>query len=1073
MKFFNKNKYIIFCASFLFIAAFQSNIYAKVTFKNFQAKLPSPFIKDIKVTASYFWIATAAGLVRYDISDKDLVVYGKKHGLPDDFITSIAVEPDEKTVWVGTPSGIGKLNTGTQKTIVYNKAKKNLGDDKINVLLLDKGTLYVGTQLGVDKFQNNDWTHYTAIEGLAGDNIQALAIDGDVIWAGGGDGISYYDKNDDFWISYDASNGLNNSLVTSLAIDADAIWVGTMGGGVSRFDKSTERFEPYTAVEGLADDYVQCLMDDGIYLWVGTFDGLSRLEKKSLLFQNFHSQEGIKEPSVYSGIVYGNNLYLGTDGGSIFIGDKAIPQVSYSSQKSGYKKKENIEIYGTILSNVSLSSLELSYKQIESTDNKWLRKGIDVESPENGQDILLGTISTKSLKEGKYHILIRVKDSDNRENQTSGMFIVDKTPPQISIFFRTPKPGEKEVMVSGRYIDMNLENLNVKIGNQSVKVSIDRQQKTFRFPYPIASGKTIFIEATDIAKNTVKISKEYMVDRAPPQLTVNEIDKNRIESNLAIITGTATDENLDRVVIHPGEIEAKLTPTGNNVYEFEAVAPIKTEGLFTFQVTAIDKAGRSSTKSTKPIDIRISSTIIEIEKDKIPEYTIKDSVEISGYVLGPLPKEIYLLPNRHQITIKKDKSFSYKMPLIRNEVNKIKLVYIDDKDEKHSPFSADIESGSDNVDTRIDPESKSFRENIVTIKGSYDRGIARILVNGKPVKMNENTRTYVFDANLKEGQNQINITTVDELGRLKKKKETVYLDRQKPNLFIRPLPRQTGLQSIKFKGVVNDASSFELNVFPSAHIEYFDTVKGEFEGILNLEKGSNKIFFIAIDYAGNRVVQDYIIQHDISFAKVEVGEGAQNIDEILELRAEIERLKKLLASGKKVSITRTGLMRSKLPAKPGLFLVPMGGKTGSYDVAAKLYLGNELYADTIAAFNGKNAKKLTKVLVPTPELFRMLTKSKNREIFEKIIEQTGRQFIKNQNINMLKKNLLGYLMRGKYLKNAENIKGALIFKLKNNAAVVLLSDNQKINRDLLKKISIKEMLIARVSKKGLLFSSLK
>ncbi|MDH5716361.1 MAG: hypothetical protein OEZ22_01845 [Spirochaetia bacterium] len=1054
---------------FIFLVLFSQNIYSKISFNNFPLKLQNPFVKDIKSSPNYYWIATAAGLIRYEISNKETTIYGKAQGLPDDFITSIAVEPDEEVVWVGTPSGIGKLNTSSLKTIIFNKKNRSLGNDKVNTLLLDKNVLYVGTQLGVDKFQNNDWSHYTAIEGLAGDNIQSFALDGDRIWAGGGEGISYYDKNDDFWISYDATNGLNNPLVTSLAIDADAIWTGTLGGGISRFDKNTERFEPYTTIEGLADDYVQCLMDDGNFIWIGTFDGLSRLNKKLMIFENFNPQDGLKEPSVFAGMVYGNKLILGTDGGGLFIGDKEMPQIAFSSQKSGYKRKGQIEIYGTLLSDVDFSSLNISYKLAETTDNKWYKKGIELESPENGYDIKLATINTSTLAEGKYRLMIQAVDDKNRENLSTGVFFVDKTPPNISVFFRSPKEGEKEATVSGRYVELNLTDLIIKIGKTPVKTTIDRQKKSFRFNYPVNSMEKIFITATDIAQNSTTITKDFLIDSSPPKLTVNDVDTGDQESNIITISGTVEDENIDKVIIYPTEVEAALTPLENNVYEYTANVPVKKEGKSIFQVTAIDKAGRTTVKS-KTIKFVSNITIIEVNEENIPEFTIRDKIEISGYVLGPLPQKLYLDPGNYEINInEKDKSFSHVLPLARNETNKfeLKVRYVNGLEETR--LSKEITVGSDDIKAELDADSKSFRENLVTLSGKFDRGVTKILINDKPAKMNMNVRTFKYDINIKDGTNKIIITSIDELSRVKKKTETIYLDRQKPYLFVRPLPKQTGLKEIKFKGSASDVSGYQITAFPSAKLEFFDPVKGEFEGIVSLSEGTNRIFIMAVDKAGNKTIEDFLVEHQPIFAKIEIEAGAESQHEILALRQEVERLKQLLASGGKVTTIKSGIVKSRLPAKAGLFLVPMGGKTGSFDLAAKLYLGSEVYSDIIAGYNGKNAKNLRKILVPTPELFDLLSKSKNRGIFEKIIEKTGREYIKNQKLNNIQNNILAYFMRNHQLQDVKENKGYILYKIKNNVAVIIGSKNSIIDKKYLKKMGIKEALIARISNKGVMF----
>lgn len=1046
----------------LFTAALTHSLAAQqLRFQKFNIRLPSSFIKEIKVSENYLWVATSAGLVRAEPDGSSPEVYTATDGLPDTFVTSIQIDPQEKTAWIGTPSGLGRMDIDSGRVTVYNRRQRNLSDDRVNSLLLDKNTLYVGTMFGVDKFdiKANRWTPYTAIEGLAGNNIQTLVAEGDYIWAGGADGIAYYDKNEDFWISYGVTNGLNNNLVTSLVVDADALWVGTFGGGISRFDKAAERFEPFTTEYGLVDDQVQTLIDDGSFLWIGTFGGISRFDKDTLRFTNFGAQDGLKEPSIYAGTVRGDRILAGSDGAGIFIADKKRPQVSFSYQQTRYLEEGRVGIYGTLLSDSDIKNLRVIYKPAQSVQDTWFTEGIELASgqPENTREDLLATLETSKLTDGRFNVALEVTDNDGMQNKAYGTVIVDNIKPEIDLFFRPPEKGAKDVMVSGRYIDLNLDTLEVTIGSRKVNAAIDRQQKRFRFPYPIDSNQKIKITARDIGLNTATIEKSYVVDNDPPEVTVEPVDGTKLKTNVVTVKGTVKEENIEQVIVNPGQIPAELTPIGDAEYEYEAKAPIKKEGKYTFQITAFDQAGRTTTESLT-VQFYSDVTIVEIADDKLPSFTLKDNIELQGNILGPMLKEFYIMPGKDEIPVADNKSFSKKL-FLKPGMNKFTIVAVHANGEV-AREKITVESSKKTVAAPLDIDSRSFTESNVTLQGKYDQGITKIVVNRKDADMNESNRTYEVDINIKEGKNPVKITTVDELGRVKSKTENVYLDRDAPGLYVRSLPSQTGLNTIRFKGRIREVSGYKLTVFPAAAFEYHNIEKGEFEGRLNLKKGVNRIYFVAEDAAGNIKRRDFLIEHDESYAKREVGAGAENEEELMALRREIEMLRKKLA-GK--SVTATSFARKKLPANAGLYLVPTAGKIPSYSTTAHIYLGDDSLADLVAGFNGRRARDLRRMLVPTPQLFTLLALSRERYTFEQVMRNSGVAYMRSKSRAAVEKQVLRYLVRSRRLKKVKQHGSYTVFETRKGSGVVITSGSAP------RIPGYRELLVTEVTASGISF----
>ncbi|MCB1200841.1 MAG: hypothetical protein KDK41_09360 [Leptospiraceae bacterium] len=1048
---------LVICNSF--------SIFAQQEFKSAEYQLPSNFAKDIVIGTKSTFIATASGVVQLNGNAKSGKVYNKNSGLPDDFITSLSLSPEETNLWVGTPSGLAKIELDSGKIETFSRRNRQLSDDRVSSVLVDQTSVYVGTQFGVDRYDKvqNRWVAYTAIEGLAGNNIQVLAAEGDIIWAGGADGLSYYDKNEDFWISYDATNGLTAGLITALSVDADAIWVGTAGGGLGRFDKASLRFEMFTTSFGLADDNVQTLVDDGGYLWVGTFDGISRLEKQTLRFTNFHTKDGLREPSVTTGALSGQTLYVGTDGGGIYAFNKQIPQVSFSYQLTSYNEPKEIYIFGTILSEDGIRDVKLRYRPAESLKNEWFDKGISVSGTPSGKNIRLGKVSTGEIQDGRYTIAIDVEDKDGRVNRSYGAMVIDNIAPQIELLFRAPRPDEREVTVTGKYNEANLTSLGVQIGNRRVFPTIDRAQRRFRFPYPLNSAGKIKVIAEDVGKNSTTIEKAYVVDNEPPELEISPYSESDINGNKITIRGFVKDKNIDQVLINPGQIPTTLTPAGEERYEFSGESAIKKEGRYVFQITAFDKSGRTT---TKPLEVKFYSetTIIEIDDDKITQYTLKDNVELSGNILGPSLKEFYIEPGNIKIPVRQDKSFSIKIPL-KSGPNEFTMVAIHKTGER-AVQTFNIESSNRTVAAPLNLDSRSFGEPNVTLTGTYDRGITKVLVNKKPAQMDQRNSTYSAEVRLKEGENPIAITTVDEIGRTKTINEKVYYDKEAPRFYLRSLPAQTGMAVIRIKGRVEEISQFKLSAFPGIIIEGMNVENGDFYGKLYLKPGVNRIFFNVVDAAGNKTAKEYVVQHDLSYPKLEWAEGAENFEEIMALRREVSLLKRQLAG---LSHLRrpTGIVAQNLPAIAGLYMVPSPGKIPDYEISAQLYLGSGNLAGLLASYNGRYTSGGNKILVPSPELFALLNKTSKRDTYHSIIKSAGVAYRKTPTRSGVENGILTHLTRARLLKNVVEQNNFTLFTLKNGTAILVTSD-AKVRPA--KNAGTSEILIAKINSNGVVFS---
>ncbi|MEE8391039.1 MAG: two-component regulator propeller domain-containing protein, partial [Anaerolineae bacterium] len=101
------------------------------------------------------------------------------------------------------------------------------------------------------------WRNYTN-----GNYVNALAVEGDYVWAGTSGGVVRWDRTDGSYVKYTTADGLADNDVRAVAIDgAGHLWFGTGGGGVSKFDGNT--WTTYTTADGLAHNWVYDIAIDG------------------------------------------------------------------------------------------------------------------------------------------------------------------------------------------------------------------------------------------------------------------------------------------------------------------------------------------------------------------------------------------------------------------------------------------------------------------------------------------------------------------------------------------------------------------------------------------------------------------------------------------------------------------------------------------------------------------------------------------------------------------------------------------------------------------------------------------
>lgn len=123
--------------------------------------------------------------------------------------------------------------------------------------------------------QNYPVNTYTAANRLPNNSVRSLLIDShNVLWIGTENGV-VKKENDDFKYFFE-EDGLALNSCWAIAEDPNGnIWFGSYGGGVSVYDGF--KFRVVSETEGLIHNEITQLFSHGPYMYVGTSDGVSRV----------------------------------------------------------------------------------------------------------------------------------------------------------------------------------------------------------------------------------------------------------------------------------------------------------------------------------------------------------------------------------------------------------------------------------------------------------------------------------------------------------------------------------------------------------------------------------------------------------------------------------------------------------------------------------------------------------------------------------------------------------------------------------------------------------------------------
>ena len=224
-------------------------------------------------------------------SGQTFTTFTTTQGLPDNFCSGGVAIDNNNNVWVGTALGLAKYDGSTWTTYTTTDG---LVDNYVLCVAVDGNNVWAGTSQGLSKFDGTTWTTYTIADGLADNTINYLFVDHyHYIWAATGIGVNKFDGA--VWSTFTTTNGLlGDDIKYMTESPANILWVGALGGYSKYIEPNIFTNYSIATIDSLASDNVFAIaIKDNGDKYIGTWNGISVIDTNENWVENIRMADGL------------------------------------------------------------------------------------------------------------------------------------------------------------------------------------------------------------------------------------------------------------------------------------------------------------------------------------------------------------------------------------------------------------------------------------------------------------------------------------------------------------------------------------------------------------------------------------------------------------------------------------------------------------------------------------------------------------------------------------------------------------------------------------------------------------
>ncbi len=221
------------------------------------------------------WVGTSIGLLHFF---QGTLQQKAEFFAPIKDVRALAFDA-KRNLWIGTSGGLYRMEKNKSPELLHSPL---IDDQDITALASDRNdNMWVGTgRAGLIRVKNQNWEALTAADGLSSNSVLSLCEDREgSIWIGTNGGLDQL--RDTKFLTFTAREGLpHDDTYATLAAKDGSVYVTTKGG-VARFHDG--KITVFTTEDGLQNDYGTTLYQgkDGV-VWIGTGSGICSLKDGKL-----------------------------------------------------------------------------------------------------------------------------------------------------------------------------------------------------------------------------------------------------------------------------------------------------------------------------------------------------------------------------------------------------------------------------------------------------------------------------------------------------------------------------------------------------------------------------------------------------------------------------------------------------------------------------------------------------------------------------------------------------------------------------------------------------------------------
>lgn len=234
-------------------------------------------------------------------------------------------------------------------------------------LVLTLSTDTALTERAAEILAESAWDVYATSEGLPDNGIQAIAIDGTLLWIGTPKGIMLVETYLNGWMPIprvaDSINARFETVpdVQAIAVYADEVWIGTRHQGALHYNKETNEINRYAPPNALPSGWVRDIKIDETELWFATDAGVVRQARETGEHLVYNTQNSfIPSDDIHALAITDTTLWVASRDGRI---------ATFNRQQQEWQSYYSTETEeGTTIARFDVAAEQLLFTWFNATD---------------------------------------------------------------------------------------------------------------------------------------------------------------------------------------------------------------------------------------------------------------------------------------------------------------------------------------------------------------------------------------------------------------------------------------------------------------------------------------------------------------------------------------------------------------------------------------------------------------------------------------------------------------------------------------------------------------------------------